>query len=318
MSLVRSKELFLERAFPLKVNSVVDRALLQPDLHRHEYFEMLYVERGALINRFKTGDERMKTGDLIIMKPYVLHVLEYAEGKRPVKAYCCSFLPQAVDGEIRSLEEVDTSHSPNRYFFQSFLGLVHDDVSAVKLKMPTHRRQEIAELFNTLRRLTRERTDPSLAWSRCTFLRLLALLADENSTLDTAPRAATGSVISASRYQAGLRTVLSHMHDHYQQPLKLKDVAAMSGSSVTYFCRLFKRETGMTFLAYLNSLRIERACVLLRDTTQNAMSICYQVGFNDYSHFSRQFKKLKGTSVTQYRIHHEKSQTPGKSLRPTD
>ena len=57
----------------------------------------------------------------------------------------------------------------------------------------------------------------------------------------------------------------------------------------------------MTFLNYLNGLRIERAGVLLRETTDNALDICYQVGFNDYTHFGRQFKKNTGMSPAEFR-----------------
>ncbi len=57
----------------------------------------------------------------------------------------------------------------------------------------------------------------------------------------------------------------------------------------------------MTFLNDLNGLRIERACVLLRDTCDNALDICYQVGFNDYTHFGRQFKKNTGMSPATFR-----------------
>ena len=56
MSLVKSRELFGEDAFPITVDTVVDRTLIQDELHRHEYFEMLFVERGTLINHFKGTD----------------------------------------------------------------------------------------------------------------------------------------------------------------------------------------------------------------------------------------------------------------------
>ena len=104
-----------------------------------------------------------------------------------------------------------------------------------------------------------------------------------------------------SRYKDGLRKTLNHIHDRFKEPLTLTDMAAMSGASETYFCRLFKHETGQTFLDYLNSLRIESACVLLRDTTNNALEICYEVGFNDYTHFGRQFKKNIGMSPAEFR-----------------
>lgn len=58
MSLVRSKELFLEPALPVRVDSVMERTLIQNELHRHEYFEILYVQRDTLVNRYKEGEVR--------------------------------------------------------------------------------------------------------------------------------------------------------------------------------------------------------------------------------------------------------------------
>jgi hypothetical protein len=88
MSLVKSQELFGKDAFPITVDTVVDRTLIQKELHRHEYFEMLFVEKGSLINRFKSEELVMKTGDVLIMKPYVLHVLENVMDRPARKAYC--------------------------------------------------------------------------------------------------------------------------------------------------------------------------------------------------------------------------------------
>ena len=87
MSLVKSRELFVEAAFPITVDTVIDRTLIQKELHRHEYFEMIYIEQGALINRFKSDEITMKAGDILIMKPYVLHVLNDTRKNEPRKAF---------------------------------------------------------------------------------------------------------------------------------------------------------------------------------------------------------------------------------------
>ncbi len=302
MSLVKSRELFVESAFPIAGDTVGDRTLIQKELHRHEYFEMLFVESGSLINRFKGTEILMKPGDVLIMKPYVLHVLEDARKKQPRRAYCCSFLPQIVDFGIQSLEELMASNSPNKYFFKPFLSLAEEGVSAIQLKVDEEQRGILIGLFKKLKETTHEHTEKGYALARCHFLNLLVFLAEQydrdqylNQKVQVDP------TVPVSRYQIGLHKTLNYIHDHFEQPLSLKDMSAMSGASETYFCRLFKHETGLTFLNYLNGLRIERACVLLRDTCDNALDICYQVGFNDYTHFGRQFKKNTGMSPADFR-----------------
>jgi YesN/AraC family two-component response regulator len=302
MSLVKSRELFLESAFPIAVDTVVDRTLIQKELHRHEYFEMLFVEYGSLVNRFKSEEIIMNPGDVLIMKPYVLHVLIDALRHEQRKAYCCSFLPQTVDFGIQSLEELKASNSPNKYFFKPFLSLAEEGISAIQLKVAPDQRETLVGLFRQLRESSHENTEKGHALTRCRFLNLLAFLADQyEQDQGVNQKIKTNLVVPVSRYQAGLRKTLNYIHDHFEQPLTLEQMASMSGASETYFCRLFKHETGMTFLNYLNGLRIERACLLLRDTCDNALDICYQVGFNDYTHFGRQFKKNTGLSPADFR-----------------
>lgn len=302
MSLVKSRELFAESAFPITVDTVEGRTLIRKELHRHEYFEMLYVEEGTLINRFKTSDITMKAGDIVIMKPFVRHVLVDQERDKFVRAYVCSFLPQTVDYAVESLEQLKSSSSPNRYYFKSFLDLTEEDVSAVQISIESDLRARLVEMFIRLRESTHGETELAHAQTRCDFLSLLILLAgqkERDGLTNNAVRITRDSPMS--RYKDGLRKTLTHIHDHFKDPLSLSEMAAMSGASETYFCRLFKHETGMTFVDYLNSLRIESACIQLRDTTDNALDVCYEVGFNDYTHFGRQFKKNVGIPPAEFR-----------------
>ena len=116
MCLVKAREVFDKTAFPAKVETVANRALKLEELHRHEFFEILYVEEGSLINRFKGTEVEMKAGDVLILKPYVLHQLGVNTTDKTCKAYCCSFLPQVVDHTTPSLEELKNSDSPVKYF----------------------------------------------------------------------------------------------------------------------------------------------------------------------------------------------------------
>lgn len=298
--LVTCNELFANAAFPVVADRVVDRSLVQSDFHRHEFFEMLFVAHGSLLNRLKTDDIMLRAGDLLITKPYVQHLLERRKQKRPTVAYCCSFMPQVVDSSLHSLEGLKGSNSPNKYFFKPFLSLAEEEASAVLLPIPPARRKIVIDLFQRLQKGGDEPTDVNFARTRCDFLCLLAYLAEgyEQSPDQLVKK---GFSVPASRYTEGLRKVLNYMHDHIELPVTLQEMAAMSGVSVSYFCMLFKRATGMTFLDYLTGLRIEQACLLLRNSCDNITTICYQVGFSDYSHFSRKFKRSMGITPSEYR-----------------
>ena len=71
--------------------------------------------------------------------------------------------------------------------------------------------------------------------------------------------------------------------------------------SKTYFCYIFKLLTQKTFTEYVSDLRIKKSLELLQNTDMSITRICYEVGFNDVTHFCRVFKKSVGLSAKKYR-----------------
>ena len=71
--------------------------------------------------------------------------------------------------------------------------------------------------------------------------------------------------------------------------------------SPTYFSTLFKREVGMSFIAYLTEVRMERAAQLLRETEEKTYLIAEQTGYTDPNYFSYVFKRRFGVSPSQFR-----------------
>ncbi len=68
-----------------------------------------------------------------------------------------------------------------------------------------------------------------------------------------------------------------------------------------YLSRLFREETGETFMEYLTNLRINKAKELINNTDKTMKDICFEVGYNDPNYFSRMFKKNVGITPTEYR-----------------
>ena len=83
--------------------------------------------------------------------------------------------------------------------------------------------------------------------------------------------------------------------------LCLASVAKAVNTSTFYFCKLFKRTTGLTFTDYLARVRIEKAKTLLLDPNPRVSEVAYDVGFQSLTHFNRVFKKIVGQSPTSFR-----------------
>jgi len=101
-----------------------------------------------------------------------------------------------------------------------------------------------------------------------------------------------------------LNHVLAHIGRNLGRDLREDDLATLSGYSRSAFCRAFQRHTGMGFVAYVNSLRIARACELLISGEQRITDICYEVGFGNLSNFNRQFLAQKSMPPSAFRSHH--------------
>lgn len=95
--------------------------------------------------------------------------------------------------------------------------------------------------------------------------------------------------------------VIDHMRHHLQEPLRLGDLAAKVGLSVSQLSWLFRRETGYPPMKYLARLKIQRACRYLESTDASISAISEQLGFEDPFYFSRLFKKTIGCSPLSYR-----------------
>lgn len=94
---------------------------------------------------------------------------------------------------------------------------------------------------------------------------------------------------------------VSYMADHLAERISLQKLSEESGLGKYSLCRGFKKETGMSPVQFLTSMRIERAKKLLRESPLSVSLISREVGFNDLSNFIKYFKQLTGFTPTAYR-----------------
>jgi len=90
---------------------------------------------------------------------------------------------------------------------------------------------------------------------------------------------------------------------NHAEDLSLTDVARAVHMSVFYFCKQFKKATGLSFTDYLGRLRVEKAKEHLLKPNARVSEVAYEVGFQSLTHFNRVFKKVNGESPTTYRNH---------------
>jgi AraC-like DNA-binding protein len=94
-----------------------------------------------------------------------------------------------------------------------------------------------------------------------------------------------------------------YIREHLTEDLTLGQVSAAVHSSIFYFCKLFRKVTGLTFTEFVSRTRVEKAKNFLLNRNLRISEIAYESGFQSLTHFNRVFKKVVGESPTAYRGH---------------
>ncbi|WBW49539.1 AraC family transcriptional regulator [Peptoniphilus equinus] len=100
---------------------------------------------------------------------------------------------------------------------------------------------------------------------------------------------------------SGMDVALTYIHKYYMYPINLDKIAYVSGYNKSYFSRLFKEKMGISFVDYLNGVRLENAKRMLRETKLSVLEICEKVGYQNLSYFSVSFKRIVGMTPSAYR-----------------
>jgi two-component system, response regulator YesN len=104
-----------------------------------------------------------------------------------------------------------------------------------------------------------------------------------------------------SDYKNIVIKVGKHIEQHYMDELTVKDLARKYAVNPDYLSTMYKKETGQTIIKHLNSIRIEKACLLMNTTSLSVSEIVKSVGFKDIQYFYKVFKKITGLTPAEYR-----------------
>lgn len=98
-----------------------------------------------------------------------------------------------------------------------------------------------------------------------------------------------------------IKTVVDYVHENYAEPISVAQMAAMVHMSESKFSRYFSKEADCHFTAFLNRVRIHKACELLLDSEDQIANIGYAVGFNNIANFNRRFREVKAVAPSEFR-----------------
>lgn len=128
------------------------------------------------------------------------------------------------------------------------------------------------------------------------IVRLLAIFAQHLSALSNQLM-----VESESSGMPSIDRARAFIAERHAEELSLAEVARAVNMSAFYFCKSFKKVTGMTFTDYLARIRVEKVKHLLLDPNRRVSEAAYEAGFQSLSQFNRVFRRIAGEAPSTFR-----------------
>lgn len=116
------------------------------------------------------------------------------------------------------------------------------------------------------------------------------------STLNKQPKFSEDTLNQSRETLERLERIFIYVEQHYQEAITLNEVASYMGFSPYYFTKLFKKNTGMTFIAFLNEYRLNKAKWILINEDLPMSAVAEAAGFGSVKTFHHFFKDATGIS----------------------
>jgi AraC-like DNA-binding protein len=246
--------------------------------HQHEEYELILITEGqgtALIGDY-VGN--YNAGDIFFLAGNLPHWFRKTHHKIIGSAIVVHFTKQFLGEQFLKLPELKHVH-------QLLTG------SNNGLQLHKNLRNKIAKEIYTLEKVQ----------GLNSITQLLHCLDTIGTSKEIQIITANFSLNSSTKENSVIEKVFEYTLKNYLKHITLEEIAAIADMSIPTFCRFFKKNIKKSFFDFLQELRIGHACKLLQMSNKNILDICYNSGYNSWAHFSKQFKKIKQVTPSQYR-----------------
>lgn len=245
--------------------------------HYHPELELTFIERGNGIRYIGDNISSFESGDLVLIGENLPHdyVSFPSKNQESSIAYVFQFPVSMINSiaEAKILRELFGNASQGIHFPNPDQSLL-DRIKSISPKSSLSNFIQLLAILNTLYQDKEQDILSSIAFSK-----RAANLESQNK----------------------ISRVTKYIAEEYHQAIPLSYIAQFCNMTRPSFCRWFKQATGVSFVTYLNTTRVEKACQLLLQTEDPIAAIGFQTGFETIGHFNRTFKKIKKMTPKAYR-----------------
>lgn len=251
-------------------------------LHWHDRMECILIKSGVLNVEIDKRNYVIPADNVVIIPPSILHGGE--PGSPDMVYQTIMFDPLILLNNAPNVKQYFTDLSEKRVSLKPFT----DNPEVIRLT------KEIIELQNSKSSIDTLRV--------CALIYLLVAALFEHCVTEAQPRFAVKNTFLE---------IINYIQSNYAKPLTSSTLCQKFGYSQGYFSRRFIAETGMSPTAFIRTVRLENAALLLAETSTSIQEIAIQCGFKDTKYFNRCFRELYGITPSNYR-----DAAAGKGERP--
>jgi AraC family L-rhamnose operon transcriptional activator RhaR len=258
------------------------------DRHDHIFHEIVYVESGAVEHHTAAGVQKLRPGDVIVIRPQVWHA--YRQPRELTIINCLI-------------------GNPLMHRLGTLLTKVEGAFELYRRRLPEPRKTppvvlhagpaERAALLARLQGIITEQHQRRNGWEAAATAALLDLLVGIARLIGQRP--ANPAPRLPHHSEQAVLDIATHLEMHFTEAVHLDQLAARVDLSPAHLSRCFGKRMGMGIVEYVHRLRAEEACRLLQCTADPIADIATRVGYDEIAYFSRCFRAQTGQSPRQYR-----------------
>lgn len=229
--------------------------------HYHTLYEIYFLLEGSCTYFIDNRVYNVQAGDIVIVPDGLIHHSRYENTSHSrILINCTSrYIPASIRSHIAS----------SNYLYRN--PCITDDA------------KKIFEKIENEYKLKDSLSEEIISCHTHSLFYLLMRNADTCLTVDSRSKV--------------IEQAVAHIRENFSDNISLSSIAEMFSVSPEHFSRMFKKETGLGFSKYLNSLRLQHAEQLLKTTPKpNITRIAESCGFADSNYFSKKFKEMYGVS----------------------
>lgn len=246
-------------------------------LHWHEEVELLYPLNGAVDINIEGEKYKLPVKQLMVVESCEVHST-YSYNS-PSMFLCIHLSKKHMQQYMPGIELYQIHCKPEEIADKDFAYYL-----------------EICKMLETLTRIYIEDAVAFQLEAEGIVLQILAHLIRYFST-NTAPKLNASDTLTRKR----IRQVITYVEEHFREPISLSDISEELGLGKEYFCRFFKKNMGLSFLNYLNEIRLSHVYQDLITTDAPITEIMEANGITNQKLFNSSFKKIYGYTPSAVR-----------------